>query len=132
MAGPGPVATAAATAAPPPPVTVEQGALAIAPHVTFVDLAVISVTSVGVIVAAMAVILGVLAIFGWRAIKDAAADAARQSVNRYLQSDVFRATVKEVIAGEVAEQLRGTLRVTVEHAMGPPHGDAGTKEPFKG
>jgi ABC-type protease/lipase transport system fused ATPase/permease subunit len=125
-------AGAAMVAITPSPPAVEQSALSIAPHVTFTDIAVISVTSVGVIVAAMAVVLGVLAIFGWRAIKDAASEAARRSINRYLQSDDFRANVKQVIASEVADQLRSTLRVTVEHAMGPPHGDAGTKEPFKG
>jgi hypothetical protein len=54
-----PVTTATAPASSSAlPVPVETNALVGYPHITFADLAVISLTAVGVIVAAMAVILG--------------------------------------------------------------------------
>ncbi len=124
-------AQAAATALPTVPL--EPSALTVAPHVTFVDLAVIVLTATGVIVAAMAVILGVLAFFGWRAIQNAAAERARRAVNHYLQSDEFRVNLKAAVASEVAEQLRETVKVTIEHAriQGQPNAGDG-KQPFQG
>jgi hypothetical protein len=133
MAEPALQAAQAVAAAAAPTMPPEPSALAVAPHVTFVDLAIIVLTATGVIVAAMAVILGVLAFFGWRAIQSAAAERARRAINRYLQSDEFRVNLKTAVASEVAEQLRDTVKVTIEHARNQGQINAGDgKQPFQG
>ena len=120
MSEPATPATAPAPATPvvTPPVPVEPQALVGFPHVTYTDLAVISVTSAGVSVAALAVILGLAAIVGWRAIrtsaKKEAALAGTMAMDKHLASSEFHAKLKLAVGSAVEEQIRDTVTITLQ------------------
>lgn len=131
MADPTAVAAEAAKAA-------EPVALAGLPHITFTDLAVISLTAVGVIVAVMAVIIGIGAIFGWQALKKSAAkqamNVAQKAIDDHLVSDAFHATLTRAVEAEVGEQIKSSITIAIRkpRSGGRRDGSSGGKAPFEG
>jgi hypothetical protein len=131
MADPTAVAAEAAKAA-------EPVALAGLPHITFTDLAVISLTAVGVIVAAMAVMIGIAAIIGWQALKRSAAKqamgVAQKAVDAHLVSPEFHVKLGMAVELEVAEQIKSSITIALRkpRSGGRRDGSSGDKAPFGG
>ena len=112
--------------------------MVISPHITYADLAVILLTATGVIVAVMAVIIGIFAIIGWRAIQGAAARRAevvgKAAVDSHLKRELFDGKLKSVIEAAVSEQIKATVTITLSQASGGSSGSANHNgpTPFQG
>jgi predicted negative regulator of RcsB-dependent stress response len=91
----------------------------------------ISLTALGVIVTVLIVIIAVATIFGWQAMRGAAAKTARKAVDVYLKSAEFKGMLQQVVFDEVASQYRAKLKVTIEHEERADYGN-GSPRPFKG
>lgn len=104
------------------------------PHLTYADIAVIVLTATGVIVATMAVVIGVLAIFGWRAIQSSAStkakSVAKQAIDAHLDSDDFYGKLRDAVDESVADQIKDSITVTVQtQARGGHRGGRGASTP---